>query len=278
MSAASWPRLRVARRRNLDEAWRSWLSACPGYVIIGLIYAPIVWLGLMSATSEPLSGIPGDFTGAWYGRLFQNTKWVDPLWLSILIAAVVGLASMVCATMVGRALPHMRGRGPVLFAVILPLFVPGVIMGTALFMYFRSFMGLKLGYWSLGLGHFVWAFPFSLLAVLVMASRFDTRLLDAAADLGAGAWERFWHIEFPALRPGIIAAGLFGFLLSFNELSRSIYVGGRKTTLPLYAWAQASSHTSNIPLIYALNTLALVASLILICGAFWALFVRRERA
>ena len=247
-------------------------------MIIGLIYAPIVWLALMSATSQPLSGIPGSFTGEWYERLFQSTKWVDPLWLSLVIATVVGVASMVSATLVGRALPHMRGRGPVLFAVILPLFVPGVIMGTALFMYFRSFMGLKLGYWSLGIGHFVWAFPFCLLAVVVMASRFDTRLLDAAADLGAGAWERFWHIEFPALRPGIVAAGLFGFLLSFNELSRSIYVGGRKTTLPLYAWAQASSHSSNVPLIYALNTLALLASLILICGAFWMLFVRKERA
>ena len=63
MTAASWPRLRIVRQRNLDEAWRSWLSACPGYAIIGLIYAPIVWLALMSATSEPLSGIPGDFTG-----------------------------------------------------------------------------------------------------------------------------------------------------------------------------------------------------------------------
>ena len=80
-------------------------------------------------------------------------------------------------------------------AVILPLFVPGVIMGTALFMYFRSFMGFKLGYWSLGIGHFVWAFPFSLLA---------------------GAWGRFWHIEFPALRPGIIAAGHSGYRLDYS--------------------------------------------------------------
>ena len=81
-------------------------------------------------------------------------------------------------------------------AVILPLFVPGVIMGTALFMYFRSFMGFKLGYWSLGIGHFVWAFPFSLLA---------------------GAWGRFWHIEFPALRPGIIAAGHSGYRLDYSR-------------------------------------------------------------
>ena len=54
MSGAARPGPRVKRHRNLDEGWRSWLAACPGYVIIGLIYAPIVWLALMSATSEPL--------------------------------------------------------------------------------------------------------------------------------------------------------------------------------------------------------------------------------
>ena len=92
MSVLSPLGLRLARRRRNDEGWRNWLTACPGYVIIGLIYAPIVWLALMSGTSEPLSGIPGDFTAEWYERLFKNTKWVDPLWLSLLIAAVVGFA------------------------------------------------------------------------------------------------------------------------------------------------------------------------------------------
>ena len=49
------------------------------------------------------------------------------------------------------------------------------------------------------------------------------------------------------------------------------------TTLSLYAWAQASSHTSKVPLIYALNTLVLLVSLVLVCGAFWLLFARRTR-
>ncbi len=274
MSQPSTSSVRSPADHQFDEGRHGWIAACPGYVVLVVIYAPIVWLAVMSISTEPLSGIPGPFTIEWYQRLFRNTKWVDPLWLSLALAAAVGIACMVSATVVGRTLPHMKRRGSVLFAVLLPLFVPGVVMGTALFLYFRSFMGLKLGLWSLAIGHFVWAFPFSLLAVVVMASRFDNRLLDAAADLGADAWRRFWHIEFPSLLPGIVAAGLFGFLLSFNELSRSIFLSGRQTTLSLYAWAQASSHTTAVPLIYALNSLVLVVSLTLICGAFWLLFVR----
>ena len=268
-------RRRAKRGRRGPE--REWLYAGPGYLVLAILYAPILWLAVMSLSAAPLSGIPGPFTGEWYERLFRSPRWVDPLWTSLGVAATVGLACMVVATLTGRALPHLRWRGRVLACALLPLFVPGVVMGTALFMYFRSLMGLKLGLWSLVAGHFVWAFPFSLLAVVVMAARFDTRLVDAAADLGATPWQRFWHVEFPALMPGIVAAGLFAFLLSFNELSRSIFLHGRVTTLSLYAWAQASSHTSKVPLIYALNTLVLLVSLILVCGAFWLLFARRTR-
>ena len=267
----------TGRGRRAGDRWRSGLSAGPGYVLIGVLYAPILWLAVMSVSAEPLSGIPGPFSGEWYRRLFRSTGWVDPLWMSLGVAATVGMVCTAAATLVGRSLPHVRRRGTVLVCTLVPLFVPGVVMGTALFMYFRSLMGLKLGLWSLIAGHFVWAFPFSLLAVVVTASRFDTRLADAAADLGATPWQRFWHIEFPALMPGIVAAGLFGFLLSFNELSRSIFLHGRVTTLSLYAWAQASSHTSKVPLIYSLNTLVLLVSLVLVCTAFWLLFARKGR-
>ncbi len=263
-------------RRAGEEAWGR-LPAVPGYCLIAVLYAPIVWLAVMSVSAEPLSGIPGPFTDEWYRSLFRSTQWVDPLGMSIGVGLTVGLACTVAATLVGRSLPRVRRRGTVLACAVLPLFVPGVVMGTALFMYFRSLMGLKLGLWSLVVGHFVWAFPFSLLAVVVMASRFDTRLVDAAADLGATPWQRFRHIELPALMPGIVAAGLFGFLLSFNELSRSIFLHGRVTTLSLYAWAQASSHTTKVPLIYALNTLVLLVSLVLVCSAFWLLFGRKGR-
>jgi len=110
------------------------------------------------------------------------------------------------------------------------------------------------------LAHFVWAFPFALLAMLVVAARFDTRLMEAAEDLGANRWQRFWQIEVPILKPGIFAAGFFGFLLSFNELPFSIFMRSGQDTLPLYLWVQSGAHNTTVPLIYALSTLVTVAS------------------
>ena len=94
--------------------------------------------------------------------------------------------------------------------------------------------------------------------------------------LGANPWQRFWQIELPILRPGIVSAGIFGFLLSFNELPRSIYLRGVATTLPLFEWAQAASQTSSIPYLFALSTVILSVSLPLIGVVTWALFRRAE--
>ncbi|WP_025031538.1 ABC transporter permease [Nitratireductor aquibiodomus] len=252
-----------------------WKAVGPlsGLLALSWIYLPILWLIVMSVSAEPLSGFPGPFTSRHYAELFVQSGWVAPLMHSFWLAFAVALVSMICATMIGRAVPRLRRGGlPITAVVLLPLMVPGVVIGTAMFLYLRVFLGFKLGLWSLFAGHFVWAFPFSLLAVLVVSFRFDTRLLDAAADLGSGPWERFWRIEVPLLKDGIIAGGLFAFLLSFNEIARSIYLKGKVETLPVYLWQQASSHSSTVPLIFPLNVIILLASAVLVGVAFWLLF------
>jgi ABC-type spermidine/putrescine transport system permease subunit II len=130
---------------------------------------------------------------------------------------------------------------------------------------------LKMGMWSLVLVHFIWAFPFALIGMLVISSRFDVRLLEAAADLGAGPWRRFWDIERPLLTAGIVTAGMFGFLLSLTELPRSIFVAGRTQTLPLFTWAETMSRGSHVSLIYCLNTLIAVVSVALSVLSVWML-------
>lgn len=249
-----------------------------GFAGIGLIYGPVAWLGLMSISVRPLSGKPGPFTLDWYQKLFADLRWVDPLLTSLGIAAIVSLLCMIAATAVGRMLPHIGRSGVwLLLGFLVVLFVPGVMLGVDFIMFYRLFLGIRTGLWSLVLAHFVWAFPFALLSVLVVAARFDVRLLEVAADLGAGGWRRFRDIEAPLLLPGILSAGFFGFLLSLNELPRSIYLRGGITTLPLFQWAEASSHSTMVPLIYALSTLITLASLALTVFALRLLF-RREAA
>ena len=232
-----------------------------GYVWVTLIYIPIVWLAVMSVSSRPLTGVPYPLSLEWYDALFSgDMRWLPPLERSLILGLIVSVLCMVSATMVGRVLPQLRRRGGLLAAFLAPLFVPALVTGVSMFMFYRALIGLKLGDWSLVLAHFVWAFPFALLAMLVVSSRFDIRMSEAASDLGATNWQRFWQIEVPLLRPGIIASGFFGFLLSFNELPLSIYMRAGQMTLPLHLWAESTAHQSSIPLIYGMSTLVTFVS------------------
>jgi len=257
--------------RALHSA-QKWAPIAPGILIVILTYIPLIGLAILSFSDRPMSGLPYPLTLRWYEHLAVDTRWVGPVEMSVVIGLGVGLVSMALAAVIGRTIPRLRQRRLVIAAFLVAQFVPGIAMGVGMFLYYRSLLDLRLGLWSLFLGHFVWAFPFSLLSVLVVSSRFDVRLLQAASDLGATPWQRFWHIEMPILRPGIVGAGIFGFLLSFNELPRSTYLRGVSTTLPLFEWAQASTQTSNIPYLFALSTIVLSISLPLITVMTWILF------
>jgi ABC-type spermidine/putrescine transport system permease subunit II len=259
--------------------WAGWstLAKWAGLILLFLIYFPLAWLALMSISEQPLSGIPFPLTLAHYGALFGDARWVGPFEASVVIALIVGLVCAVVATAVGRALPSIRHPGAALLLCVLPLFVPGMSMGAALFIFFRSVLGLKLGFASIFIGHFIWAFPFALLIILVLTTRFDHRLVEASSDLGASRWQTFWRIEFPLLRPAIVGAGLFGFLLSFNEVLRTIFLRGTETTMPVYNWTMAASQQSQVPIIFALATIVLLVSLPLLAGAFWFLYARIDK-
>ena len=259
--------------------WRGWsaLAKWAGLTLLFLIYFPLGWLALMSVSERPLSGVPLPFTLQHYRALASDTRWVGPFEASLVLAVLVGLVCAVVATLVGRALPFARRPGTALLLCVLPLFVPGMSMGAALFIVLRAMLGVKLGFASIFLGHFIWAFPFALLIVLVLTTRFDHRLVEASADLGASRWQTFWRIEFPLLRPAVVGAGLFGFLLSFNEVLRTIFLRGTDTTMPIYNWTMAASQQSQVPIIFALATIVLAVSLPLLGGAFWLLYARMDK-
>ena len=88
MTGAGYPSQRIA----------TWLTVAVGSFAVFLIYAPSVWLGVMSVSERPLSGIPWPLGSVWYDELFRDTrKWLPPLELSLLIGIMVAACCMVSA-------------------------------------------------------------------------------------------------------------------------------------------------------------------------------------
>ena len=110
--------------------------------------------------------------------------------------------------------------------------------------------------------HFIWALPFALLCILT--SRCRPSPARGGRDLGADRWRAFRDIELPILKPGISASVFFSFLLSFNELPRTLYTRGGITTLPYYIWTASAAHSSQVSLIYALSAIIMAVSFVII--------------
>ncbi|MBV9964915.1 MAG: ABC transporter permease [Alphaproteobacteria bacterium] len=201
---------------------------------------------------------PQGFSLRWYDTYWNSPGWIDATIRSLIVA--VGTACL--ATVLGTAAAFglvrrpIAGRGAILGLALLPLVLPRIIMAVALFyLYARlGLLGTNLG---LVLGHTVLAVPYVLITVMAVLRTYDERLDQAARTLGANAWRTLYHITLPQIRPGIIAAFLFAFITSFDDLTIALFVsGGKSATLPRQMW--------NDLLLQVNPTLAAVSTVILV--------------
>lgn len=68
--------------------------------------------------------------------------------------------------------------------------------------------------------------PFATLPIYVALEGLDTRLLEAAEDLGADGWETFRTVIWPLSLPGVVAAGLLSFVPAVGDFVSADLLGG----------------------------------------------------
>ena len=84
---------------------------------------------------------------------------------------------------------------------------------------------------------------------------------EAAASLGAGAARRFLFVILPGLAPGLAAAGIMSFLLSFGEVTvTSFLTTARMTTLPVRIYAEATFSLE--PTVHAVSTILIIVTVL----------------
>ncbi len=102
--------------------------------------------------------------------------------------------------------------------------------------------------------------PFMILPVFSVLKSMDKNLLRAARNLGASAFKTFIHITLPLIRPGIIAAGVFSFITSLDELVLVLFlIGTTKMTLPLRMFTEIQFRIH--PTVAAAATVFIVAAI-----------------
>jgi putative spermidine/putrescine transport system permease protein len=208
-----------------------------GYILLPLVL--VTWLAFFR--QEIPSFPPEGYSLQWFGAVLNNKNFVGGFLLSAQVgvaATVIGLALAVPASL-AIARRRFRGRGAISALLLMPLIVPGVVLGTAIYVFqieTEISTGLPLLGTTAGLiaAHALIVIPWVARLVTASLAGFDPAIEEAAKNLGASPWTTFWRVTLPAIRPGIVAGALFGFVMSFGNLEMSLFlVGAGRTTLPI---------------------------------------------
>ncbi len=207
-----------------------------------LIFLPVVFVVVTSFFSAEIVSFPPEgWTLHWYVNAWERRDFVRGLFTTCQVALLATAIGVPLGTAAALALVRsgMRMKSAVSGLLLAPLTVPAVVSGAALYMgYFRAenlidqdITGTLAG---LTVAHVLLTIPWTVRLVTASLQGMDGAIEEAAASLGANGWTTFWRITLPALRPGIVAASLFSFIASFENLEISMFlVGPDRTTLPV---------------------------------------------
>ena len=252
---------------------RIWLRSA-SLVNLLFLYLPIAVLILFSFNASRLSATWQGGTLRWYLVLVEDQALLAAVHNSLVVAAV----STFLATVLGvsaavgmERLPAGR-RWTVEGALLLPLVIPEVMLGVALLLFFVM-IKVPLSLVTVTIGHTVWNVPIVSVIVQARLQKLDSRLVEAALDLGATPWQAFRRVTLPLLTPAIIGAVLMAFTLSLDDFIVTFFTAGPgSTTLPLKVYSMIKSGVS--PEINALSAMLVLISMVLI-GL--SLLVQRQR-
>ncbi len=234
------------------------------------LYVPVLLLPIFSFNDSIFTAFPlKGFTTKWYSQAFADEDMLRSLVASLQVGAVVAIASTILGLFGAKAVTRYRmpGQGAVTGLIMLPLFVPEIVLGIALLILVNN-LDLELSLITIGVGHVMLCTPFAMAVLTSRLDGFDKSLEEASMDLGESPWMTFWRVTFPLVAPGIVSSLLLTFIVSFDEFLLSFFLAGQQPTLPVFIWSQLK-FPNKLPGVLALGSLILISSCVLVVLAEW---------
>jgi putative spermidine/putrescine transport system permease protein len=198
-----------------------------------IIFAPVVMIVVTSFFAQEIISFPPQALSLqWYAN-----AWDKPEFLRGLAAAIGVPIGTAAALAIVRG--EFRGRSAISSFLLAPLAVPGVVAGSGLYMLYVMAedvldRDIKATMEGLVAAHTLLAIPWTVRLVVASLQGLDRAAEEAAANLGANPFTVFRRITLPMMRPGIVAAAMFSFIQSFENLDLSmLLVGPGRITLPV---------------------------------------------
>jgi multiple sugar transport system permease protein len=193
----------------------------------------------------------------------NSTGVIDSLKNSVIVAVVTLIVSSLIGAPAGYAMARFvfRGRDTFRIAVVSTRAFPVVILSIPLAVAFIR-AGMYDTLWSVALMHTALALPFTILITASIFVSVPKDLEEAALTLGCSPFSAFVKVVLPLALPGLAAASIFTFVLSWNEVFAAVILTLRERTLPALVLSQLND--SPIPFRFAAAWFMMAPSLIFI--------------
>lgn len=214
------------------------------YAVVAFTYLfiPVAYTFVFSFNDSAKSNL------IWKGFTFAN--WRNPCGAPDVCGALansikIGLLATTFATILGTMIAFalgrhkFRGRSTTNLLIFLPMATPEIVLGASLLSLFLVFK-INPGFWPTVIAHVLFCVSFVVVTVKARIASLDPRLEQAAMDLYANEVETFRRVTLPLVAPGIAAAALLAFSLSFDDFIITNFNSGTMNTFPKFIYVSAA--------------------------------------
>jgi len=204
--------------------------------ILVFLLAPIAVVVVFALNPTPFIQFPPvGVSLRWFEKFFASRDFMQALGFSLEVAVLTTVSATVLGASAALALArgNLPGTRLIVATMLSPLMLPAILTGLALF---QTYVLLDVGRptWGLVAGHTLVTLPYVVRTTLAVLHNFDTRLEEAAQNLGASPLRTFFEVTLPLIKPGVLAGAIFAFIVSFDQFPVSLFlVSPGNETLPI---------------------------------------------
>ena len=237
------------------------------YILLFVMYAPILLLIAFSFTNTKIIGRWDGFSLHLYSALFRDKEIMQAFYNTFLVAVSSAIVSTVLGTLGAIGIFYSGKRSKAIMEGIgnIPVMNAEIVTALSLTILF-VFFGISFNFITLLIGHVVLTIPFVVLSVRPKLMQMNPNIYEAALDLGATPSKALRSIVLPEIMPGVFSGFILSITLSLDDYIITAFT--RDTafqTLSTYVYGVTSKKGTLPPSLRALTTvITLIALVILI--------------
>ena len=197
-----------------------------GCALVLLIFAAFPFFWMISTAFKPLREIfayppyflPKDSTLANFVRLFEQTRFLTYFKNSVIVSTSAVVFTMIIATAGAYSLTRFRyyGREKIASLILFTYMFAPIMIVIPFYVLIRK-IGIANTHFALIMAYTAFCLPFSVWLLKAFFQSIPIVLEEAALTDGAGRIQAIIHVVLPLALPGMIATGIFAFILAWND-------------------------------------------------------------